>query len=109
MAKHHFGIMEKAPVSGERYDKFEPHVYKCISAEDALIEGVEPQLRTLRMYWHTKDFCADGLNTCGITLIPPESLDGFISAVRLEEGLAELGRMLLKANAEHKWVIHFGL
>ena len=39
MAKHEFGIMESAPVSGKRYDEYEPKKYNCISVDDDYIEG----------------------------------------------------------------------
>jgi len=40
MAKHEFGVMESAPVSGKRYDDYEPQKYNCISVDDVYIEGI---------------------------------------------------------------------
>ena len=41
MSKHEFGIMESAPISGQRYDKYEPKKYNCISIDDYYIEGIQ--------------------------------------------------------------------
>ena len=54
MAKHEFGIMERAPSPGERYDTYEPERYGCISVPDEDLEGLFADLR-INVYWHTLD------------------------------------------------------
>ena len=51
MAKHEFGIMESAPVSGKRYDEYEPKKYNCISVDDDYIEGIEQLLICSCISW----------------------------------------------------------
>ena len=68
MAKHEFGIMERAPSPGERYDTYEPERYGCISVPDEDLEGLFADLR-INVYWHTLDRPEKGLAYCGITLI----------------------------------------
>lgn len=47
MAKHEFGIMERAPSPGERYDTYEPERYGCISVLDEDLEGLFADLRIM--------------------------------------------------------------
>ena len=58
MAKHEFGIIERAPSPGERYDTYEPERYGCISVPDEDLEGLFADLR-INVYWHTLDRSLD--------------------------------------------------
>lgn len=109
MAKHEFGIMPDAPRPGERYDTYEPEKYACISVDDDNLNAAEGRLSTIACYWHTLAVKAEGLTWCGITLIPPESLNACISAVDGTPALDELKTLLEKARKEDRWVIHYGL
>ncbi|MGN1443515.1 MAG: hypothetical protein ACI4XE_06670, partial [Acutalibacteraceae bacterium] len=75
MAKHQFGIMKQNPKPGVRYDEYEPGKYGCIAVEDEIIEKFSEEICSLDMFWHTVDMPAKGLAYCGITLIPPESVE----------------------------------
>lgn len=109
MAKHEFGIFEIAPRKGVRYDEYEPHKYGCISVSDELLDSVAHKLQKIDFYMHTTDIKAKGLAWCGVTLIPPESLDAFADAVGEKSELAELETLIRAAQKEDKWMIHFGL
>ena len=80
MAKHEFGIMPEAPRRGERYDRYEPEKYACISVDDDYVEAITERLTAIDFYWHTLSVKGKGLAYCGITLIPPSSLYAFIGA-----------------------------
>ena len=108
MAKHEFGIMESAPVSGKRYDEYEPKKYNCISVDDDYIEGIE-QLLIFDSFCHTIDIPMKGLNYIGITLIPPESLEEFLTVIGDVSEYAELRKLLIDAKNRNKYVIHYGL
>ena len=108
MAKHEFGIMEKAPISGKRYDEYEPKKYNCISVNDDYIEGIE-QLLIFDSFCHTIDIPMKGLNYIGITLIPPESLEAFLIVIGNGSEYAELKGLLIDAKNRNKYVIHYGL
>lgn len=41
---HEFGIMAEDPLSGERYDRYEPWEYNAISVCDDFIEPLMPRL-----------------------------------------------------------------
>ena len=69
MAKHEFGIMETAPVSGKRYDEYEPEKYSCISIDDDYIECIQEQLDVFDSYCHTLDIPMKGLNYIMIYLL----------------------------------------
>ena len=109
MSYHEFGIMQTPPKKGKRYDKYEPNKYKCISVNDDYIENIIEKLSYIDFYWHTLDVAGKGLAYCGITLIPPTSMQSFISKIDDIPELHSLKELLLKALDENKWLIHFGL
>lgn len=109
MAKHEFGIMECAPIKGRRYDEYEPQKYNCISVDDEYIENIQLELCVFNSYSHTLDIPIRGLEYAGITLIPPASLDKFISVIEADVNLTPLKNMLCRAKEQNKYVIHYGL
>lgn len=109
MAKHEFGIMESAPVSGKRYDEYEPKKYNCIAIDDDCIEGIQDQLLVFDSFCHTIDIPMKGLNYIGITLIPPTSIDAFLAVIGDDTEYAELRCLLIEAKSRNKYVIHYGL
>ena len=99
MAKHEFGIMQTPPKPQTRYDEYEPEKYQCISIDDEYVEKIENKI-------------AKHLGTdvnCGITLMPPESLDGVINVIDKYKDLSELKALLVNAKEQSKYVIHYGL
>lgn len=109
MAKHEFGIMENNPKPTMRYDAYEPQKYNCISIDDDYIEQIIPSLSNVDLYWHCIDVHAKGIAYCGITLIPPSSMNQIISVIQSVDALTELKQLFQRACQENKWVIHFGL
>ena len=109
MAKHDFGIMEIAHYKGKRYDKYEPEKYNCISVDDDYIENIQEQLCVFDSQSHTIDCETKGLEYCGITLIPPTSINLVIKVIENISELSELKNLLLTAQSKGKFVIHFGL
>ena len=109
MAKHEFGVMQEMPKPSVRYDVYEPHRYNCISVDDDYIEKIAHELKEIDLYWHSVDVPRKGISYCGITLIPPASLEQMIGVIQTLGALLPLKRLLEKAVHEKKWVIHFGL
>lgn len=109
MAKHEFGIMESAPISGQRYDEYDPQKYNCISIDDDYIEGIQEQLLIFDSFCHTVDIPMKGLNYIGITLIPPTSIDAFLTVIGVGLVYEELRKLLIEAKSRNKYVIHYGL
>ena len=109
MAKHEFGIMKHNPKPSVRYDAYEPQKYNCISVDDDFIEQIAPRLNDVEFYWHSLDMPAKGLAYCGVTLIPPTSMEHMTEAIEPIDELSNLAQLLQKAQSENKWVIHFGL
>ena len=109
MAKHDFGMMEQAPVHGERYDRYEPWNYSCISVDDNFIEPLLPEFCSVDFFWHSIDVPRKGLAYCGITLIPPKSIDTMIKIIDKIPELSHLKELLSEAEAQNKYVIHFGI
>lgn len=109
MAKHEFGIMKNNPKPSVRYDAYEPQKYNCISVDDDYIEQIAPRLNDVEFYWHSLDMPAKGLAYCGVTLIPPTSMEHMTEAIEPIDEHSNLAQLLQKAQSENKWVIHFGL
>lgn len=109
MAKHNFGIMQTSPKKGERYDAYNPKKYNCITVDDDCLEGIVANFDDIDFYWHSLDVPGKGLAYCGITLIPPTSMQLFISVIDDFSELSELKTLMQKAYTENKWMIHFGL
>lgn len=106
---HEFCIMPEAPVSGRRYDEYEPHKYSDI----ALIH--DDDLQSIRcggdieFYWHTLDVSGKGLAAYGITLISPDAARQLAELLPADDAFLELGGLLKTAISHNKFVIHFGI
>ena len=109
VAVHEFGIMQSEPKQGERYDKYEALKYNCICVSDDYLEGIVGSFNHIDFYWHSIDAKGKGLAYCGITLIPPFSLNAFIEVIKDISELSNLKELAQEALSEKKWIIHFGL
>ena len=109
MAKHEFGIMQKDPQNGQRFDDYEPDKYDCITVDDELVEVIYGACVSFDSFCHTVDIPMSGLNYCGVTLIPPRSLDRFISVVSMYKELEDLKNLLTNARNNNRFIIHFGI
>ena len=109
MANHEFGIMQIPPQSGQRFDEYEPEKYNCISVNDDHIENILEKLNDIDFYWHTLDVSGKGIAYCGVTLIPPSSMQKFITVIENMPELHQLKDLLTQALNENKWIIHFGI
>ncbi|MBP0976488.1 MAG: hypothetical protein J6P20_10555 [Oscillospiraceae bacterium] len=109
MPKHEFGIMRECPKPGERYDSYEPARFRCISVDDEAIEPLLQKLEQVKCYWHTLDRPEHGLAYCGITLIPPESLNAVMEIVQHDRNLSDFLALLSEAQKEERFIIHFGI
>ena len=109
MAAHEFGILPRAPESGEWYDTYEPEKYHCICVDDGWIGPLLEKLADVDVFWHTPDRPERGLAYCGITLIPPRSIPAVLAALEGIDEMAPLRALLCQAEAEGRFVIHYGL
>lgn len=110
MAKHEFGILPWDPLPGERYDDYTPErCRRVVPVDDDWIEPLLDKLAAVPVYWHTLDRPETGLAYCGITLIPPASLPAVLDALGGGAELAPLRALLEKAEAEGRYIIHYGL
>ena len=109
MAKHEFGIMDIAPTWEQEFDNYEPGKYHCISVEDEDIAPLLKEFSEIPCYWHSLKREKKGLAYCGISILPPQSLEKFISIMDDKTQFDELRGLLRKALRENKFVIHFGI
>ena len=85
MAKHEFAIMKNEPMSEDRFDEYEPNKYNnCICVDDDFIEPILTDLQSIDCYWHTLQVAGKGIAYCGITLIPPQSMDKLTNILLLQ-------------------------
>ena len=109
MLKHEFGIMQESPTAGKSYVEYEPQKYDCIAINDEDLEPIASKLADRDFYWNSIDRPAKGLAYCGITLIQPSSIDYFLAAIAGNEALKPLEQLLLQAQKENKFIIHYGI
>lgn len=80
VAKHEFGIIDSFE-ENKWYSYYEPEKYNCISVNDDLIEELiikyNEELTAIKTYFQVTSQPDTGLDNCGVTLIPPESLKQF--------------------------------
>ena len=109
MPKHEFGMMHTAPKPDQVFQNYEPEKYSCIVVDDTYIEPLLPKLSIVDCYWHSLACPQKNINDCGITLIPPDSMDLFMEQIAGTAGTEALRALLEKAKKEHRFVIHFGI
>ena len=111
MAKHDFGIIEKAITELDDFQDYEPEKYGCIKVDDDYIESLMPAFLEIPTFFHRLSWKETGLNYIGITLIPPESCEKFAGVLQVQSCSAygELINLFIKAKKENKFVIHYGL
>ena len=109
MLCHEFGIMDRLPQPGERFDQYEPEKYRCIRVADDDLQPVLDAFRLGKAYWHTLDRPEFGLAYSGVTLIPPESAAVFLEVVLERRKLSALAALLSEAARERRFIIHFGI
>lgn len=111
MATHEFGIMEDSPKKNVRYDEYEPEKYNAIKIHDDYLEDLLPQFESIPCYWHTLEKSGNNLDYCGVTLIPPTSVDAFVAVFSKQdmEEYQELISLFQEAKRKNKFIIHYGL
>jgi len=111
MAYHEFGIMENFPEEYQRFDKYEPEKFGLIKINDDFIEPLLQNLDGIHCYWHTLECPGMNLAYCGITLIPPESIDSFIFIFsKYDKQLYnEIIELFKEAKRRDKYIIHYGI
>lgn len=109
MAKHEFGIMPISPQRGDVFNKYEPQKYDCVTVDDKYIEPLLGRFSIIPCYWHSLDRPELGLAYSGITLIPPHSAGLFADISASENALCELTNLLMYAEKNNRYVIHFGI
>ena len=111
VAKHEFGIMQHEPSSNESFNTYEPQKYNCIMIDDDFIEPIMVDLQRIDCYWHTRQIAEKGLAYCGITLIPPKSMEALISILssKNKQEYTSLIGLANQAKENGKYLIHYGI
>ncbi len=111
MATHEFGILSAPPLPDQRFDEYEPEKYACIAVDDEQLFPLLDSLMQCACYGHSLQNPIRGLEYTGISLIPPETLPRMASILEScpEPGLSELLSLVRRAQAEGRYVIHFGI
>jgi len=118
LAKHEFGIIDCFE-ENKWYSEYEPEKYNCISVDDDLIEELiikyNEELMALKTYFQVKAQPGTGLDYCGVTLIPPESLIRFREIIikanehYQSQELELLIGKISNAISKNKYLIHYGI
>lgn len=118
LARHEFGIIDFFE-ENRWYSEYEPEKYNCISISDDIIEELiikfNDELMTIKTYFQVAAQPGTGLDYCGITIIPPESLRQFrdiIIKANSQYQSQELKLLIEKvsdAMSKNKYLIHYGI
>ena len=118
LAKHEFGIIDFFE-ENKWYSDYEPEKYNCISISDDIIEELiikfNDELMTIKTYFQVATQPGTGLDYCGITIIPPDSLRQFrdiIIKANSQYQSQELKLLIEKvsdAMSKNKYLIHYGI
>lgn len=106
---HAFGIMDKAPLPGMRFDEYKPWKYDCVEVHDDDLMELAEQYNEVDMYWHTLDVPGKGLAYYGVTLIPPAAAGAMDAVTPDEERYRPLRKVLAAAQKKGTYIIHFGI
>ena len=97
------------------YSEYEPQKYNCVSIDDDALNNWWARLEDMKSYFHTYSRPDKALARCGVTLIPPESLDLFHAIVKddtqaeYHEQAAAVLSVIEEAKRNGSFVIHFGV
>ena len=118
VAKHEFGIIDSFE-ENKWYSDYEPEKYNCISISDDIIEELiikfNDELMTIKTYFQVATQPGTGLDYCGITIIPPDSLRQFrdiIIKANSQYQSQELKLLIEKVSdaiIKNKYLIHYGI
>jgi len=118
VAKHEFGIIDSFE-ENKWYSDYEPKKYNCISVNDDLIEELiikyNEELMAIKTYFQVTTQPGTGLDYCGVTLIPPESLKQFRDVIikanshYQSQELKLLIEKVSDAIIKNKYLIHYGI
>jgi len=103
--------MQEEPSISECYDTYEPQKYNCIAVDDDLIESIMVNLQDVDCYWHNLQRLEKGIAYCGVTLVPPKSLEIFINILS-SQNKKEFNFLIDLANQAKengKYIIHYGI
>lgn len=111
MAYHEFGIMEYSPKKYQRFDEYEPKKFELVKINDDFIEPLLQSFDGIRCYWHTLECPEINLAYCGITLIPPKSINTFIFVFSKydKEPYNKIIELFKEAKIRGKYIIHYGI
>ena len=118
MTRHEFGIIDFFE-ENRWYSEYEPVKYNCVSVSDDLIEELitkyNEELMAIKTYFQVTTQPGTGLDYCGVTLIPPESLKQFRDIIikannhfKAKE-LQLLTEKITEAITGNKYLIHYGI
>jgi hypothetical protein len=118
LAKHEFGIIDSFE-ENKWYSDYEPKKYNCISVNDDLIEELikkyYEELMAIKTYFQVTTQPGTGLDYCGVTLIPPESLKQFRDIIIKANNYFKakefklLTEKITEAITGNKYLIHYGI
>lgn len=91
--------------------------YNCIQIEIDTFDRIVGRFKSVRTYFPYIDKWAEGIDSTGVTMIPVESIENFLTIVKVCRNedywnlyeLEALEDMLEKAVYEHKNLIIFGI
>lgn len=112
---HQFGIIKEFDKNKE-YSAYEPDICeKIVSVDDDIVSLWYFDTMNMICYTGNTTKLSKGINMCGATVIPPDSLYRLIEIVERrtprdkQEDTDELIRLITSAIRQDKYMIHYGV
>ena len=77
-----FGIIETINPKNDYGSSYEPEKYSCVAICEEAINDWYDELADMKTYWHCMNRPNTNIARYGVTIIPPESLEQLIGAIR---------------------------
>jgi len=110
-----FGIIDNFDAQKDYSASYEPEKYHCVAICEYALNDWWDSLSEMKTYFNSFSRPEKNLARCGVTLIPPDSLELLIAVIDgntkeefRSDGL-EIIDILKKAKSENKFVIHYGV
>lgn len=110
-----FGIIDRDLTPGEVFVDYTPGEYGCVSIDDDYVNDWWDGLSGLKCYNMSLAQPQMGLSRWGITLLPPQSLSGFLAIIegerryRSDGQLRLLAQQVRRAIEKNRFMIHYGV
>lgn len=113
MLYHEFVIYNKKPNYFTNFSRMYLKMKDTVKISDDIITSISFTNVETYFNYYRKNYERKGLNTIGITIIPPTSLEQFLKIIKSHNKNNKVMNKLIKiieeAKADNNYIIHYGI